>query len=277
MKNDILDIEIPGLENEFSFPFNKFVSPSLLENEEYHKIDGISASGLKTAWKDPKLYDLRSQLKRVASPALDMGTATHEALLEPEKFVLKSYKLTTANMDKLQIMIHNGKLMFDYILKDTRNEESLFYQDNGFIRKVRLDAYDPQMGIIYDVKTTRYNSPSKFIKDAYEYGYHLQAAFYIDTLRLAGIKANYFAFLCVPSESPCEPFAVQITERFIEDGRALYTEVIQNIINYKQSNKSVFFKEMDLPQWRLKQILGENNEEYNTKRKTNKQWFSPST
>jgi len=255
-----LDINIPGIgeTKSFPFPFNKFIGPMQLENEEYHSIDGISASGLKTAWKDPKLYDLRGQLKRLESPALMMGTATHEALLEPNKFLMTKYRLTPANSEKLQIMIHNGRLMFDYILNKTQNEQSLFVRDNEFIRKVRVDAYDPHLGIIYDVKTTRYNSPSKFIKDAYEYGYHLQAAFYIDTLRLAGYKADYFAFLCVPSESPCEPFAVQITDRFIEDGRALYTEVIENITNYQKSEKSVFFKLMDLPSWRLNQLeLGE--------------------
>ena len=151
--------------------------------------------------------------------------------------------------------------MFDYITRHTLNEQSLLVQDEGFIRRVRVDAYDKTMGAIYDVKTTRYNSPTMFIKDAYELGYHIQAAFYIDTLRLAGYKADYFAFLVVPSESPCEPFAVQITDRFIEDGREIYTEVIENILNYKQTNESVYFKMMDLPNWRLKQkaLEDENN------------------
>lgn len=236
--------------------FNKLIHPKDLDNESYHSLDGISASGLKSSWKDPKLYSLKGQLKRLYSPALDIGTALHEALLEPEKFSIMTYKkLTPANTEKLKIMNHNGKLMFDYILSKTQNEMSLVYQDNGFIRKVRADAYDEKLGIIYDVKTTRYNSPEKFIKDAYTLGYHLQAAFYIDTMRLAGYKANYFAFLCVPSESPCEPFAVQLTKDFIEDGRAIYNEVLQRTIDFKNSkSEQVFFKTMDLPEWRKKQL-----------------------
>ena len=242
-------------------PFNKFISPDDLSNEDYHSLDGISASGLKQAWKDPKLYAKRKLLKRLPSPALDIGTAVHEALLEPDKFSLSSYNFTPANFEKVQIMINNAKVMFEYITKNTLNEQSLLVQDEGFVRKVRVDAYDKNLGAIFDIKTTRYNSPSMFIKDAYELGYHLQAAWYIDTLRLAGFKANYFAFLVVPSESPCEPFAVQITDRFIEDGREIYTEVIENILNYKQTNESVYFKMMDLPNWRLKQeaLEDENN------------------
>lgn len=231
----------------------KFIPPDVLSNEEYHKIEGISASGLKQAWKDPKLYFLKHKLKRIPSPALTMGTALHEALLEPDKFDINNYQLTPANKTKLEVMQNNGKVMFDYILQNTKNEMSLIVEDEGFTRKVRVDAYDEANGIIYDVKTTRYNSPSKFIYDAYEYGYHLQSAFYIDTLKLAGYKAEAFAFLVVPNESPCEPFAVQITDRFIEDGREIYTEVVQNILEYKSSNKEVFFRMMDLPRWRLEQ------------------------
>ena len=258
----ILNIDIPEFDEveeveeieTFPFPFNEFIPASKLTNEEYHAINAISASGVKTAWKDPKLYALKGNLKRLDSPALEMGTALHEAVLEPEKFDILNYELTPANIKKLEIMNHNGRLMFDYILSKTKNEESLFVKDDGFIRKVRVDSYDPKKGVIYDVKTTRYNSPQKFMKDAFELGYHLQAAFYLDTLRMAGFKADYFAFLCIPSESPCEPFAVQITDTFIEDGINTYLEIVENIKNYKESNENVFFKVMDLPYWRLKQI-----------------------
>jgi hypothetical protein len=251
-----LDLDI-SFENEEkilnnSYPFNKLISPEKLSNEQYHNLDGISASGLKQAWKDPKLYAKRKLLKRLPSPALDMGTALHEALLEPDSFSFIKYPMTPANREKLEIMVNNGKVMFNYLTSETTNEHSLFVKDNGFVRKVRVDAYDKDLGIIYDVKTTRYNSPEMFIKDAYSYGYHLQASFYIDTFRMAGLKADYFAFLVVPSESPCEPFAVQISDRFIEDGREIYTEVVENIVTYNKSNEQVFFKLMDLPQWRLK-------------------------
>jgi hypothetical protein len=249
MSKTPLDIEIP-LENKL--PFNKLISPDNLSNKDYHSLEGISASGLKQAWKDPKLYAKKHLLQRLPSPALEIGTAIHEALLEPLNFNWLNYSFTSTNKEKAKIMVNNGKVMFDYIVSKTINEQSLLVKDNGFIRKVRVDAYDPKLGIVYDVKTTRYNSPEMFIKDAYSYGYHLQAAFYIDTLRMAGLKADYFAFLVIPSESPCEPFAVQMSDRFIEDGREIYTEVVENIMAYKNTNEQVFFKLMDLPKWRLK-------------------------
>ncbi len=236
-----------------------FIPPDVLTNEEYHKLYALSASGLKMANKDPKLLAKKDLLMRLPSPALDMGTAVHEALLEPKKYNINNYNLTPANIEKLKVMANNGKVMFDYIVKNTKNEMSLFVDDAGFTRKVRVDAYDEKRGIIYDVKTTRYNSKSKFIRDAYELGYHLQAAFYIDTLKMAGYKADYFAFLVIPSESPCEPFALQVSNRFIEDGRGIYGEVIEKVLNYNETKEEVYFDEIDLPMWRLKQ-LGEYSE-----------------
>ncbi len=236
-----------------------FISSDALSNEEYHKLYALSASGIKMAHKDPKLLAKKDLLMRLPSPALDMGTAVHEALLEPDKFDINKYSLTPANVTKLKVMINNGKVMFDYILKSTKNEVSLIIEDEGFTRKVRVDAYDEARGIVYDVKTTRYNSKSKFIRDAYDLDYHLQSAFYLDTLRLAGYKADYFAFLVIPSENPCEPFALQVSDRFVEDGRGIYSEIVENILSYDKTKEEVFFDVIDLPIWRLKQ-LGEDYE-----------------
>ncbi|MFY4844610.1 PD-(D/E)XK nuclease-like domain-containing protein [Aliarcobacter butzleri] len=233
--------------------FNKLIPPNQLSNAEYHKIKGISASGLKTAKKDLKLYFKKHLLKRLPSSALDIGTCVHEALLEPEKFSWLNYNFTPKDKEKAEIMINNGKVMFDYILKDTLNEHSLFVQDDGFIRKVRVDAYNPKTGVIFDVKTTRYNSVSMFIKDAYELNYHLQCSFYLDTLKMAGYKADYFVFLVIPSESPCEPFAVIVDNFIIEDGREEYNEILLNLQEYNKTNEDVFLHEMTMPVWRMKQ------------------------
>lgn len=256
IKVEDLDENVDTLEKVI--PFNKMIEN--LSNNDYHSFYAISASGLKQAYKDPKLYANKDKLMRLPSPALDIGTAAHEALLEPDDFRIDNYKLTPANVTKLEIMINNGKVMFDYILSKTENERSLFFKDNGFIRKVRPDAYDAEKGIIYDVKTTRYSDPDKFARDAYNLGYFIQASYYVDTLRLAGYKADYFAFLVIPNESPCEPFAFQVGDFEIEDGREKYTEIIQNILDYKSNNRDeVFFKELKLPKWRIDQINGYND------------------
>ena len=142
-------------------PIGKLIHPNDLSNEEYHSLDGISPSGIKQAWKDPKLYAKRGELKRIPSPALTMGTALHEAILEPDSFSFSKYFLPDTNLEKLRVMIHNAKVMFSYITDKTTNEHSLIVEDNGFTRRIRMDAYDPILGIVYDLKSTRYNDPNK--------------------------------------------------------------------------------------------------------------------
>ena len=246
-------LEIDLSDGNFAYPFNKLIPPRELSNEKYHSLAGISSSGLKDARTDPKLYFKRDKLMSMPSTALELGSAVHKGLLEPETYNEDKFNLTPLGAQKARIMINNGKVMFDKYLRDTLNEHSLFVRDDGLIRRVRMDAYDKANGIIYDVKTSKCTDKFSFKDEAYRLNYHLQAAFYTDTLKLAGFKADFFVFLVIPNESPCKPLAFYATQRFIEDGRAVYTEVLENIKAYK-GGEDVLFNELDLPRWRLEQL-----------------------
>lgn len=246
-------LEIDLGDGKFAYPFNKLIPPRELSNEKYHSLAGISSSGLKDARTDPKLYFKRDKLMSMPSPALELGSAVHKGLLEPETYNEDKFDLSPLGAQKAHIMINNGKVMFDKYLRDTLNEHSLFVRDDGLIRRVRMDAYDKANGIIYDVKTSKCTDKFSFKDEAYRLNYHLQAAFYTDTLKLAGFKADFFVFFVIPNESPCKPFAFYAKQRFIEDGRAAYTEVLENIKAYK-GGEDVLFNELDLPRWRLEQL-----------------------
>jgi hypothetical protein len=61
-----------------------FAPNGKMSNEDYHKHDGISSSGLKTIFdKTPAHYKF-GEVKQ--SDAMDYGTASHTALLEPHLF-----------------------------------------------------------------------------------------------------------------------------------------------------------------------------------------------
>lgn len=52
--------------------------------------------------KEYKLYANKSKLKRLPSPALEMGTALHEALLEPDNFRISNYSNYCYNIFNIQ-------------------------------------------------------------------------------------------------------------------------------------------------------------------------------
>ena len=53
-------------------------------NDQYHSHDSISASGLKTIYKKSVYHLINQQFKE--TPAMALGTAVHQALLEPDDF-----------------------------------------------------------------------------------------------------------------------------------------------------------------------------------------------
>ena len=237
----MIDLSKPALKNG---------SLGYIPNKEYHEIDAISASGLKMMKKSFRLYYLKNKLKRNYSKALDMGTAFHEAVLEPEKFDIGNFSLGAASAASLECMINNAQVMFGYIIEKCWKEISFFYknEDLGVDQRLRVDAYDPEEGIVYDLKSTRYSNPAKFESEAYELGYHIQAAWYLDVLRALGYRANGFAFLVVPSESPFEPFAYTVTEELYQEGRADYGDLVNGYKEFLATpEKAISYKELYLP------------------------------
>lgn len=97
-------------------------------------------------------------------------------------------------------------------------EQSLFMQDeaSGVWLRARLDWMpDPHSAmrpVIFDYKTTRSANPDSFAKSMYDYGYHVQAAFYADLYcQLTGVDAP-FLFIAQEKEPPylvtvCQPDA----------------------------------------------------------------------
>jgi len=222
-----------------------------LENEDYHKLPAISASNIKMMKISKKLYDVKDMLMRKESPSMDIGTALHEYLLERDKFKLSKYNLTQSQIEALNCMLNNGRVMFDDVLEDSEREVSFMAFDEviNMYRKIRCDAYNEKLGIVFDVKTTKATTPRQFKNDAYNLGYHIQAAFYIDTLKMLGYNAKYFTFLVVPNQSPFIPYALNCSQDFLEHGRAQYSEIIYDYLEYKKSGSPIDFGILDLPDY----------------------------
>lgn len=89
--------------------------------------------------------------------------------------------------------------------KGTR-EESLVWRDpeTGVLCKARPDHYAPELlrGVLADVKTTRDASKDAFERAIHTYGYHRQAAFYLQGNRAVERAAEDFLFIAVEKEPP---------------------------------------------------------------------------
>lgn len=217
-------------------------------NEVYHSHDSISASGLKEIYKNSVYHFLNRGFKETAP--MKLGTAVHQALLEPHDFhsvyhlIDKIDKRTKAGKEELQkqMEIAGDKIILDYevyeiieaIKKDFKRnklaqhyckgqiELSHYTQIDGVDVRVRPDCLNKISNFISDVKTCQDNSPEAFKRDIYKWGYHLQAAFYMD---MCGIDT--FKFIAVTTTFPhtCEVYT--LSDEMIEFGRNAYKQAFE--------------------------------------------------
>lgn len=111
------------------------------------------------------------------------------------------------------------------LLRGATVEESFYVTDsNGILRKCRTDAISACGRIILDLKTTDDVSDWGFGKTISQRRYHVQAAWYLDILKmLYGNDApDIFAFIAVQKTRPYDCAVHVISPQQIELGRQYY-------------------------------------------------------
>jgi hypothetical protein len=203
-----------------------------LDFEAYKAEAAMSVSSLSLIRHSPKLFRhvVLEKNRKPASKAQDVGTAVHAAVLEPEKFSKTYARLdpalgsTRINVVKnyLEEMRSQGKIMLpqddwdtvvgchaaiqDYrvaraLLQDAKSEVSFFFQQLGVPCKARADALNVDLRYVVDLKTTK--SADKFENSIGEYGYHRQAAWYLDGIKeITGQEWTDWYWLVVETEAP---------------------------------------------------------------------------
>lgn len=231
---------------------------------DYRRFDAVSASDLKNMQRSAAYARLRPSKE---SAALDWGSAVHTAVLEPVTLTTRyridptspkggypagwrnsnDYKaqraallsepgvyglLTSDEFDGLSTIAENvatneiGAKLHD--LPGTR-ESSLFVADLEFDvqRKVRPDWLIPKAQMIVDVKTARDWRPGAFARSCLQYGYHISAAYYMDTFGLyETVEVEHFVFLVVAADAPYEVAAYTLDRDSIAQGRADYRKAL---------------------------------------------------
>jgi hypothetical protein len=254
-----------------------------MDNATYHQHPSVSHSGLAViANKTPAHYQAYINGYREETPAMREGTNIHCAVLEPERFareyvVMPKFDMrrtidkelsaqfhaanagktciTQDEMDRLlqiQQAVREHPLAAE-LLCDGMAEQSVFTTDpeTGVAVRCRPD-YTSGANII-DVKSTIDASSDHFMRAAYAYRYHQQAAFYLDVMGWAGARRENFYFIAV-EKTP--PFAVQVfraSDAFVSRGRRDYRQALNTYSECLRSGVwpaySIEPASLDLPPW----------------------------
>jgi len=111
-------------------------------------------------------------------------------------------------------------------------EVSLIWKDTetGVYLKSRPDwmPNDPARSFLQDYKTARSIAPEKLSRDAFGYGYHLQAAMQVDAVKaVLGVDALGIAHICQEKEPPFLAELRMFTAEQIDYGRRRYRQAIR--------------------------------------------------
>lgn len=105
--------------------------------------------------------------------------------------------------------------------------------------KAEVDCFYEKSDTLFDIKTCQDASPDGFSKAAYQYGYHIQAAFYLDLCESLGNKKEHFQFICIEKEAPWLVNLLTISKgsREYDLGRQQYTTAINSIALCEKSGE----------------------------------------
>jgi exodeoxyribonuclease VIII len=250
-----------------------------LDNKSYHAHPAISSSDVKAVHKT-SLAHWKGKVRKESS-AFALGSAVHALVLEPEKnLVLRGPEDRRGNKWKEaqlaadldgQILLPEAE--FDlaariadavkahpvaamYLADPTFVAEASFFgidPATGVEIKCRPDGYLPEVGLVFDVKTTTDASPDGFPRELRKYAYDVQAAFYLRALRAAGYKADTFMFIAVEKEAPFAVGIHALTDRYLDHADMIVTQTLQKISNALAVSDFTtgwpLINTIDLPRW----------------------------
>jgi exodeoxyribonuclease VIII len=201
---------------------------------EYHSLDRMSASALKTLDRATPLHLLAERENQSDSPAFRVGRALHSLLLTPAQYELdfvtapdidRRTKVGKEEWEKF-LTLADGRTV---LTKDESNlveemrggvmssetarqllaacngctEMTLIGEWDGVPCKARIDGFIEEHGTIIDIKTHGgLASPQEFARAAHNFGYWTQFAFYREMLRRAGKEVSSVILIVVEKTPP---------------------------------------------------------------------------
>lgn len=264
-----------------------------LSMDLYRRTAAVAASDLKNMQRSPAFARMRSHS---TSPAKEWGTAVHTAILEPDMLdaryrvepaqpadndakvwrATKLYKegvaalmaepgvegvLSADDMESLrwvQQRVKENAIGAQLHEIGGIREGSVFCHDDEFRvwRKVRPDWLIPQTGVVIDVKTGADHRPRQFARACHAYGYHLSAAYYLDTLTAALDQSfDHYVFLVVNSDAPHEVATYTLDADSIEQGRHEYRRALAHWRECEETGRwpggSSKIEELRLPEYAI--------------------------
>jgi len=244
--------------------------------ETYLQRGDVSKSTLWTLYTKSPAHAL---IEKEPSPAMQLGSAVHCAVLEPDTFDERFVRgpddrrgvrwkealdehgaklLTSGDYDdalRIRDALQRDPLVRRLTTGDVWREVSGFWRDpeTGLVVRCRPDAYRPSLRLMADVKTTTDARATTWRKRVAEFGYHAQEALYTDGWRACGMEVDAFVFIAVETSAPYAHCVFDLAPAAVDEGRAAMREALQTFAQCKAANRWPAYpsepQSLDIPSW----------------------------
>lgn len=255
----------------------------------YHTTDGfISKSSLSVLKESP--FKFFNQKKLLPTKAMQIGTAIHCAVLEPEKFTdqyllmpniktkaSKEYKELVKENPFIEILTGKDAVNLDGMMKAINSndeasrllsldgwcEVSGFHTDpeTGVKLRHRFDKLT-KCGIGIDLKKTQSVSIDEISKTIAKYTYEMQDSLYSDAYHaITGKQLKAFYFIFIEEEYPHEIAVVSLDDVSKHIGRDKYQNLLIDYSYYtanpEMASNNAPIQTVSLPEWELRKYENE--------------------
>lgn len=256
-----------------------------ISNTEYHSGPGISKSGLDKIHKCPAWFKHCQANPPEQTAAMRLGSAVHAIVLEPEVFaaefiqapnvdrrtkagkeayaafleeangktVLTTQEFETA--EQIREAVFANRAARNVLSAEGQRERGVYWNDSATdeLCKCKPDMWRDD-GIVVDLKTTRDAAPEAFAKSAYNFRYHVQAAYYMDGIeQVTGVRPHGFVFVAVETSAPYLVSVFAADEQMVMLGQVQYRKDLDLYAQCKAKDSWPGYPEevvsLQLPAW----------------------------
>ena len=190
----------------------------LSDDESYYADNEyITNSMLSKLNKSPlELYAYMNGDLDTNTQALNFGKAWDVFHAENhDKIILTQDEMTT--LESMFARLSSNPMACEHMMlddKSTQTEIVNIWENNGLYCKGKADIVNYDKGVMVDLKTTSNASPREFERSVYKYGYHRQAAYYLD-----GFGLEKFTIVAIEKKFPFNMGVYTLSDETIQKGR----------------------------------------------------------
>lgn len=214
-------------------------SPAHLFHSLKHQLEATAAMKLGTLIHKAVLEPEAFRNSYVVIPDLTEGILTKDGKPASNPKNTSEYKERFSNFAKanigkefisqddfdtamaIQQKLYNHPRIGLLLSEISQTELSALWQcsETGLLCKARIDGDSSDLEAVIDLKTTSDASPAGFEPSIANFGYHRQAAMYLDAMRELGRTRTDYIIIAVETEAPYECAAYRLRDEIIELGR----------------------------------------------------------